>query len=69
MKTWNVRLSGFPAQELGQVHEDTEELARCAALSKYEIDEDEWELMDYAMRREARKFGIPPGADFSVGLA
>jgi len=69
MMTWNVYLTGFPAVELGQVHAASEALARCAALSKYGIDEDEWELMDSTMRREARKSGIPPDAQFSVSGA
>lgn len=44
MKTWNVRVHrGGGSKELGQVHEASEELARCAALSKYGISEDEAE--------------------------
>ena len=42
MKTWNVRMhTGHGSIELGQVHEASEELARCAALSKFSIHEDE----------------------------
>ena len=44
MKAWNVRVHRNGATKLlGQVHETTEELARCAALSKYGISEDEAE--------------------------
>lgn len=41
-KTWNVRvhLKTGPVS-LGQVREENEELARCAALSKFGINEDE----------------------------
>lgn len=42
MKTWNVRVhTGRGSIELGQVHETNEELARCAALSKFSIPDDE----------------------------
>jgi hypothetical protein len=34
MKTWNV-VNNSSGAELGQVQETSEELARCAALSKY----------------------------------
>lgn len=37
MKTWNV-LNNSTGRDLGQVHEDNEELARCAALSKFGIE-------------------------------
>lgn len=42
MKTWNVRVH-LPtgSVSLGQVHEKSEELARCAALHKFGIPEDE----------------------------
>lgn len=48
MKTWNVHLTRqqktFP---LGQVQENTEALARCAALSKYGVaDDDEFIEVD-----------------------
>lgn len=33
MKEWNVSVAGVGI--IGTVHESTEELARCAALSKY----------------------------------
>jgi hypothetical protein len=41
MKTWNVRVHTNPPFCLGQVQEKNEELARCAALSKFGIPEDE----------------------------
>lgn len=41
MKTWNVRVHTNPPFYLGHVHEKNEELARCAALSKFGIPEDE----------------------------
>lgn len=41
-KTWNVRVHlNTGSAHLGQVGEETEELARCAALSKFGIPEDE----------------------------
>ncbi|MEQ6436240.1 hypothetical protein V8Z74_14595 [Comamonas sp. w2-DMI] len=41
-KTWNVRVHTAKGPvNLGQVGEDNEELARCAALSKFGIPEDE----------------------------
>lgn len=46
-------------QELGQVHESSEELARCAALSKYGITEEEAE--EGVLRK-----GIYPADDFDV---
>lgn len=60
IKTWNVVVNrGSETQTLGQVHETSEELARCAALSKYGISEDEAE--EGTTRR-----GIYPADDFSV---
>ncbi len=45
MKTWNVvvhrKAQPGWAVDLGQVHEDNETLARCAALHKYSIADDE----------------------------
>ena len=41
-KTWNVRVHlKTGSVHLGQVGEQNEELARCAALSMFEIPEDE----------------------------
>lgn len=62
MKTWNVRVhvSGGSV-ELGQVHETTETLARCAALSKFGIHPDD---DDDPLRK-----GIREGDDFDVSRA
>lgn len=63
MKTWNVRVhrSGG-SKELGQVHEPSEGHARCAALSKYGISEDEAE-------EGTLRAGIYPADDFDVSPA
>lgn len=63
MKTWNVRVSRNGCdQTLGQVHERNEELARCAALSRFGIGDDE------LAAREAHdgEGGILPDDDFEV---
>lgn len=42
MKTWNVHVTRQQQTfHLGQVQEDTEALARCAALSKYAVADDD----------------------------
>lgn len=41
MKTWNVVVNRHVPVHLGQVHEDNETLARCAALHKFGIADDE----------------------------
>lgn len=63
LKTWNVsvRRNG-ESKHLGLVHEKTEDLARCAALSKYGVSEDEAE--DGTLRA-----GIYPADDFDVSPA
>lgn len=63
MKTWNVRVhrSGGSV-ELGQVHETTEALARCAALSRFGISDDE-------VSEDQRRAGIHPADDFDVSPA
>lgn len=62
MKTWNVRVHlDTGSIDLGQVHEENEELARCAALSKFSIPEDE--DMDSSRR------GIRLDDDFDVSLS
>lgn len=62
MKTWNVRVHlSSGSIDLGQVHETNEELARCAALSKFSIPEDE--DTDPARR------GIRDDDDFDVSQA
>lgn len=60
MKTWNVHCEG---RFLGTVNEDTETLARCAALSKYALTADEADAQD---DREQPVFGIAPDWEFSV---
>ena len=46
MKQWNVRVTrNGHAVHFGQVAETTETLARCAALSRYGLSEDEAEEM------------------------
>jgi hypothetical protein len=62
-KLWNVRVHrNGESQELGQVIETTEELARCAAMSKFAISEEEAE--EGTLRR-----GIYPADDFDVSEA
>jgi hypothetical protein len=61
MKTWNVRVHTKGGSiELGQVHETNEELARCAALSKFNIPEDE--------DTDPNRRGIRLEDDFDVSL-
>ena len=44
MKQWNVRvMRNGHAVHIGQVAESTEALARCAALSRYGVSEDDAE--------------------------
>lgn len=63
MKTWNVQVHrNGGVKQLGQVHEATEELARCAALSKYGISEDEAE-------EGTLRPGIYPADEFDVSAA
>lgn len=63
MHTWNVRVQrNGTTVELGQVHEATEELARCAALSKFGITEEEAE-------EGTNRKGIYPCDDFDVSAA
>lgn len=67
MKTWNVYVerNGRP-HYLGQVDETTEEPARCAALSKFAIFDDEmFEMMFGKRTRE----GIFSDDEFSVSVA
>lgn len=67
MKTWNVMVDRYPSSlYLGQVNEDSEELARCAALSKFGMSEDEY--FD-AIKRGEDPRGISPGDEFSVSRA
>lgn len=64
MKTWNVYNS--MGCGLGQVQEDNEELARCAALSKFSLSEDEMEHMTREAIAAQVNFRIFPDDDFSV---
>ncbi len=61
-KNWNVRvhLKTGPVH-LGQVGEDNEELARCAALSRFGIPEDE--------DTDPNRRGIRADDDFDVSPA
>ncbi|WP_436137233.1 hypothetical protein [Acidovorax sp. LjRoot129] len=62
MKTWNVRVHLMTGSvHLGQVGEESEELARCAALSKFGIPEDE--------DTEPSRRGIRVDDDFDVSAA
>jgi hypothetical protein len=62
MKTWRVRVHTKNGSiELGQVHEESEELARCAALSKYGIHPDD--------DNDPSRKGIREDDDFDVGPA
>lgn len=63
MKTWNV-LNNSTGQDLGQVHEDSEELARCAALSKF--GDEGGRAVLRAHHRHENKHVIYEDDDFSV---
>ncbi|WP_406625404.1 hypothetical protein [Acidovorax sp. SDU_ACID1] len=66
MKQWNVRVErGGEAVHIGQVAETTEALARCAALSRYGVSEDEVEAGGVRPRGEA----IYPDEAFEVSPA
>lgn len=53
MKTWNVRVHAATGSiELGQVHESSQELARCAALSKFGIHPDDDDGTGRGIREE-----------------
>lgn len=67
MNTWNVYVErNGRSHYLGEVDESTEELARCAALSKFAIDDDEmWEMLFGKQARE----GIFSNDEFSVLVA
>ena len=62
IKTWNVRVHTRQGSvSLGQVGEENEELARCAALSKFGIAEDD--------DTDPTKKGIRFDDDFDVSPA
>lgn len=63
MKTWNVRVRRNGRDlTLGQVHERNEALARCAALSRFGVSEDELASGEARDGAEA----IFPDDDFEV---
>ncbi len=66
MKTWKVWCRGYA---LGDVQEDTEELARCAALSKFGLHEDDMEHMTREKIASLLPHRIFPDDDFSVSQA
>lgn len=66
LKTWNVICEG---RHIGTVQEENEMLARCAALSKFGISDEEFTAMEPRERRHVQSFSIPPCADFDVVLA
>lgn len=61
MKTWNVRVhTPSGSISLGQVHETSEDNARCAALSKFGVHPDD---------DDGKCQGIREGDDFDVSRA
>jgi hypothetical protein len=68
MALWNVLVDRYPTSlYLGQVEEGSEELARCAALSKFSMSEDEY--FEALNRGSSSPRGISPGDEFSVSRA
>ena len=66
MKRWNVRvMRNGHAIHVGQVAESTETLARCAALSRYGLSEDEAEQMQQD-RTDSSGAAIYPDEEFDV---
>ena len=61
LKKWNVFVRG---RCIGQVNESSEELARCAALYHFGLDDEEW--AESKGQRELLGPHIPPEAEFSV---
>lgn len=65
MKSWKVRVHrAGVSTTLGSVTETTESLARCAALSKYAICDDDESLRRDSIANSPR--GILPDDDFDV---
>ncbi|MFT3815578.1 MAG: hypothetical protein QM740_19780 [Acidovorax sp.] len=63
MKDWRVRVvRNGGAVDIGKVSETTETLARCAALSRYGVSEDELAMGEV----RARGASIYPDEDFEV---
>lgn len=65
-KLWNVYKNGLG---IGQVQEDNEELARCAALSKFGLHEDDMEHMTREYIAHIAPHRIFDDDDFSVRQA
>lgn len=69
MRQWNVRvMRNGHAAHIGQVAESTETLARCAALSRYGLSEDEAEEMAQDPNGQ-RGLAIYPDEAFDVSPA
>lgn len=69
MKPWNVRvMRNGQAVHIGQVAESSETLARCAALSRYGLSEDEAEENDWG-HAGLRGAAIYPDKEFYVSPA
>lgn len=65
MRSWNVRvIRGGHAIHIGQVTESSEALARCAALSRYGISENEIEAKNGHLRA-----AIYPDEEFDASAA
>jgi len=62
-RLWNVRCGG---RHLGTVIEESEEMARCAALSKFGYADDEFDEPISRHHELLRRFFISPDADFDV---
>lgn len=72
MADWNVyvpRLDGgkLISAHVGAVNEDNESLARCAALSKFGMSDDEY--FEAVENGVDQPLGSSPGDDFSVSRA
>jgi len=69
MKPWNARVMRHgQAVHVGQVAESTETLARCAALSRYGLSEDEAEEVERG-HAGSRGAAIFPDEEFDVSPA
>ena len=69
MKQWNVRvMRRGQSVHIGRVAESTETLARCAALSRYGVSEDEVEEMKRG-RTDPGSAVIYPDEEFDVSPA
>lgn len=70
MKEWKVYVQNGALGTvcLGTVDEETENAARCAALSRWGVDEDELKTMGSPNAIDLSRF-ILPDSDFSVSRA